>query len=146
MQQICFGCNFSWAEHKRLRLFPLYASPITLKYCSEICLNRCYWALLLCWDHPGSSHKCGVSSRWLDGVTIAQVCLKKPTTQRPLQNVQFYQAAQCRRRPKFWGSLQLACWRQECPPKPLPVNWMPKKKPFLKAFQGNWHIQPAKSF
>ncbi len=25
---------------------------------------------------------------------------------------------------KFWGSVQLACWLQECPPELLPVNWM----------------------
>ncbi len=25
---------------------------------------------------------------------------------------------------KFWGSVQLTCWLQECPPELLPVNWM----------------------
>ncbi len=38
--------------------------------------------------------------------------------------MQFYHTAQCHRCRKFWGSVQLACWPQECPPELLTVNWM----------------------
>ncbi len=33
--------------------------------------------------------------------------------------MQFYHTAQCHRRCKFWGSVQLACWLQKCPPELL---------------------------
>ena len=36
---------------------------------------------------------------------------------RPLWNMQFYPTAQCHRCCKFWGSMRLACWLQECPPE-----------------------------
>ncbi len=51
-----FAPHFSWAELKDLRLFPCkqkaYLSQI---YCSQICLNMCYRALLLCRDNLSTS-------------------------------------------------------------------------------------------
>ncbi len=60
--------------------------------------------------------------------------------------MQFYHTAQCHRCRKFWGSVQLACWLQECPPELLPWIECPflYHKPSPKAFQRIWqYIQPA---
>ncbi len=74
-------------------------------------------------------------------VHIAQVCLRLATIKGHSIMCSFNHTAQCHRCRKFWESMQLACWLQECPPELLPVNWM-----FMspKAFQRIWqYIQPA---
>ncbi len=60
--------------------------------------------------------------------------------------MQFYHTVQCHRCRKFWGSVQLACWLQECPSELLP--WIECKifyhKPSPRAFHRIWqYIQPA---
>ncbi len=53
--QFSFCPHLSWAELKDLRLFLCTKISISLKYCSQICLNLCWWALLLCRDNPSTS-------------------------------------------------------------------------------------------
>ena len=58
-----------------------------------------------------------MSSKYAGHASTAQ-------NKRPLWNVQFYHTAQCHRCRKFWGSVQLSWWQQECSPELLPINWM----------------------
>ncbi len=114
---LLFLPHFSWAELKALRLF--------------LCTQKAYFSQILFTNlsksvlvneiiHP--PHRCGILRCWLNTMIITQVCLRLDTIKG--HSKMFYHTAQCHRCRKFWGSVQLACWLQECPPELLPVNWM----------------------
>ncbi len=113
--------------------------PIYLKHCSQICLicvsEHFSFAEII---HP--PHRCGISKCWLDSMVIAQVCLRLVTIKGHSKIYSFitqHNATDCR---KLWGSVQLACWLEECPPQLLP--WIECSflyhKPSPNMFQRIW--------
>ena len=65
--------------------------------------------------------RCCISTKRLNSMIITQVHLVLGTKYHSKMSFVTTQYHRCL---KFWGSLQLACWLQECPPVLLPENWM----------------------
>ncbi len=61
-----------------MRLFYVHKRPISLKCCSQICLN-CVSEHFSFSEIIHPPHRCGISRCWLDGMIIAQVCLRLAT-------------------------------------------------------------------
>jgi hypothetical protein len=68
--------------------------------------------------HP--SDRCGISRSWLNSMIITQLVLG--TIKGHTKMCSF--VTQRHRCLKLWGSVQLTCWLQECPPVLLPDNQM----------------------
>ena len=68
--------------------------------------------------HPPD--RCGISRSWLNSMIITQPLLG--TIKGRTKMCSF--VTQRHRCLKLWGSVQLTCWLQECPPELLPENWM----------------------
>ena len=56
--------------------------------------------------------RCGISRNWLNSMVITQVHLVLGTIKG--HSMCSCHSIQCHRCLKFWGSVQLACWLQEC--------------------------------
>ena len=71
--------------------------------------------------HPPD--RCCKSRSWLHSMIITQMHFVLGTIKGHSKMCSFL-TTQCHRCLKFWGSAQLACWLQECPPELLPENWI----------------------
>ena len=69
--------------------------------------------------HPRDKYD--ISRNWLNSMIITQTYLVLGTAKGHSKMCDFVTQTQCH---KYWGSVQLAFWLQECPPERLPVHLM----------------------
>ena len=91
-----------------------------LKFCAQICLHPCSWAFLLCQDNPSTWQ---LWHSWLNRIIIRQVHLVMGTMKGHSKMCCFVTQHNATYL-KFWASMQLVCWLQECPPELLPETGM----------------------
>ena len=83
--------------------------------------------------HPPD--RCDISRCWLNGTISPQVCLDCS-----LKDVQLYLTTQCHRCCTFRGSVQLSCWRRECPQELFPIYLAFVSQPYAASHvnTSNW--------
>ena len=105
-------------KQKIPEMFHTHKNNISLKCFAQISLHvseHFSFAMII---HPPD--RCSISRGWLNSMIITQVHLVLGTNKGHSKMCRF--VTQCHRWVKFWGSVQLACWLQECPMELLTDN------------------------
>ncbi len=141
-QKCIFAPIFHELNSKIEDFFYVHKRPISLKYCSQICVSEHFSFVGII--HP--PHRCGISRCWLDSMIIAQVCLRLATIKGHSKMCSFITQHNATDVASFEGAYN---WHADC--RNVHQSCCPwiegsflYHKPSPNAFQRIWqYIQPA---